>query len=105
STAANTASGGAAALGGSVSFQVWLSLLDPTPDLRPDLSATVDLIVERRVDALAVPIISVTTREKTSDTDDGDEGQRPNAAAASGPIAQSAKKPPEAGVFLVRDGE
>src|SRR6185436_18181116 len=42
STAANTTSGqSSAALGGSVSFQVWLNLLDPTPDLRPDLSATV----------------------------------------------------------------
>jgi HlyD family secretion protein len=59
------------------------------------------------VDALAVPIISVTTRDNGSNEDSGDESERPApaGAAASGPIAQSAKKSAEAGVFLVRDGE
>jgi HlyD family secretion protein len=106
SSISTAASQGSGVIGGTVAFQVVLSLLDPTPDLRPDLSATVDLIVERRVNAVAVPIISVTTRASSSNAsaDDG-EAPRPNAAAASGPIAQSAKKPPEAGVFLVRDDE
>jgi HlyD family secretion protein len=107
SSISTAASQGSGVIGGTVAFQVVLSLLDPTPELRPDLSATVDLIVERRVNAVAVPIISVTTRGSTTPADSDDEGERPPnaAAAASGPIAQSAKKAPEAGVFLVRDGE
>jgi HlyD family secretion protein len=107
STAANTTSGQAAALGGSVSFQVWLNLLDPTPELRPDLSATVDLIVEHRADAVAVPIISVTTKgngtQAAASSDEAPPQQ--NASTASGPMAQSEKERAETGVFKVRNGK
>lgn len=49
--------------GGSVDFQVILTLLDPPAELRSDLSATADVIVDRRTGAAAIPIISVTVRD------------------------------------------
>lgn len=49
----------------AIDFEVVLTL-DPTDaPLRPDLSATADVVVEQRDDALAVPIIAMTVREET----------------------------------------
>jgi HlyD family secretion protein len=60
-----------------VEFEVILTLMDPPEALRPDLSASADIIVERRAGALAVPIIAVTVRDLPDRTE---------------------------GVFVVRDG-
>jgi HlyD family secretion protein len=65
--------------GGSVDYEVILTLLDPPALLRPDLSAVADIVVDSRSGVLAVPIISVTV------LDDEDEE-------------------PQEGVFVVRDG-
>lgn len=52
----------------AIDFEVVLTL-DPTDaPLRPDLSATADIVVEQRVDALSVPIIAMTVREDTTST-------------------------------------
>lgn len=80
---------------GSVDFEVILTILDPIPELRPDLSATADIIVESRSGVPAVPIISVTVRDRD------DEGTGGN--GAEGPA--SGGDPTEEGVFLVRDGQ
>jgi len=77
---------------GSVDFEVVLTILDPAPGLRPDLSATADIVVESRTAAPAAPIISVTVRDR--DLDD-------EARASSGGSANAVT---EEGVFLVRDG-
>lgn len=71
---------------GSVDYEVILALLDPPVELRPDLSATADIIVDRRPEAVAVPIIAVTVR-RPSDEEDSDEDAED-----------------EEGVFLLRDG-
>lgn len=65
----------------SVDFEVVLTLDAPPADLRPDLSATAEIVVESRSEVPAVPIISVTTRG-------GDE----------------AAGEPQEGVFVIRDG-
>lgn len=100
----------------SVDFEVILTLLDPPAELRPDLSATADIIVERRERALAVPIIAVTVREDSSAVaegvgvlGDGTSGTAPPASVrpsqrstgASGPGGV----PRREGVFVVRDGK
>ena len=47
----------------AIDFEVVITL-DPTDvDLRPDLSATADIVTETRKDALSVPIIALTVRE------------------------------------------
>jgi HlyD family secretion protein len=75
--------------GASVDFEVVLQLLDPPEGLRPDLSATADIIVESRTGALAVPIISVTVRDRPGNRSAGRTGDGP---------------PQDEGVFVVQGG-
>ncbi len=77
---------GATGQGSSVDYEVVLTLLDPPEALRPDLSATADIVVEARPGVLAVPIIAVTTRSQDEDADDEDA-------------------PELEGVFVVRNGQ
>jgi HlyD family secretion protein len=62
----------------AIDFEVVLTL-DPTDAvLRPDLSATADIVVDARQDVLAVPIIAMTIREETdSAANEGSRGTRP----------------------------
>jgi HlyD family secretion protein len=54
----------------AIDFEVVLTL-DPTDaPLRPDLSATADIVVEQRPRALAVPIIAMTVREEADSVAD-----------------------------------
>jgi HlyD family secretion protein len=48
----------------AIDFEVVLTLDDTDMSLRPDLSATADIVVERRPQAVAVPIIALTVRDK-----------------------------------------
>jgi HlyD family secretion protein len=90
-SAIRSQTGAAAAQGTTVDYEVILNLLDPPAELRPDLSATADVVVASRPGAVAVPIISVTVREvpvgevesNGVDWDGGEERE---------------------GVFVVRDG-
>ncbi len=65
-SAINPPAGQAAGQQAAIDFEVVLTL-DPTDaPLRPDLSATADIVVERRHDALGVPIIAMTVREDST---------------------------------------
>ncbi len=76
----------------AIDFEVVITL-DPTDaPLRPDLSATADVVVERRTNALSVPIIALTVREK------GDSAKA--VARAQGEDADADME----GVFRVVDG-
>jgi len=56
----------------AIDFEVVLTLDASDAPLRPDLSATADIVVERRMNSLAVPIIAMTIRtEELSDADGG----------------------------------
>ncbi|HSG49291.1 MAG TPA: efflux RND transporter periplasmic adaptor subunit [Longimicrobiales bacterium] len=48
----------------AIDFEVVVTLDPAEVDLRPDLSATAEIITDTRPDALSVPIISVTLRER-----------------------------------------
>lgn len=58
----------------AIDFEVVLTL-DPTDvELRPDLSATADIVTDTRTDALSIPIIALTVREdSTAMNGDSDE--------------------------------
>ncbi len=47
----------------AIDFEVVLTLDETNVPLRPDLSATADIIVESRADAVSVPIIALTVRD------------------------------------------
>jgi len=59
----------------AIDFEVVLTL-DPTDaDLRPDLSATAEIVTDVRSDAVAVPIIALTVREDSTVTTGGPEAE------------------------------
>lgn len=92
----------------SVDYEVILTLLDPPEQLRPDLSATADIIVERRDAAVAVPIISVTVRDEEEGSENGAAPREPSAEGESGGgrgvIARSQAPGRVEGVFVVAEG-
>ena len=81
----------------TIDFEVVVTLDSPGVELRPDLSATAELITETRVDQLSIPIIALTLREPESD----DTGEN---AAADNRSSDETPDPVE-GVFVVRNGE
>jgi len=80
----------------NVTFEVVLTLLERPDNLRPDLSASADIVVEQRKGVLAVPIISVTLRAVSDAVASGPGSviSRADAAAAGG----------REGVYLLREG-
>jgi HlyD family secretion protein len=66
----NSSVAGASAQSGTdqaVDFEVEITLDNPPPGVRPDLSATARIVTDRRRQALSVPIIALTVRP-ASDT-------------------------------------
>jgi HlyD family secretion protein len=49
----------------AIDFEVVITLDDPPVTLRPDLSATADIVTETRTNVITVPIIALTVRSKT----------------------------------------
>jgi HlyD family secretion protein len=82
----------------AVDFEVIVTLDAPPDELRPDLSATAEIVTDARAAAVSVPIIAVTVRDsagkKFAIRDEG-------AAATNGRAARQAEVE---GVFLLRDG-
>jgi HlyD family secretion protein len=76
----------------AVDFEVVLTLDSTDVQLRPDLSATAEIITEQRPGAMAVPIIALTVRQDTAATAEG--STRTTSGSASD----------VEGVFVVRDG-
>jgi HlyD family secretion protein len=76
----------------AVDFEVVITLVDPPVVLRPDLSATAEIVTETRKDAPAVPIIAVTVRDR----EDSGEAE----------VVENGSDDPRdvEGVFVVRDG-
>jgi len=58
----------------AIDFEVVLTLDPSDAPLRPDLSATADIVVETRKQAVGVPIIAMTVREDTVPVTEGGEG-------------------------------
>jgi HlyD family secretion protein len=83
----------------AVDFDVEITLRNPPPDIRPDLSCTARIVTDTRNKALSIPIIALTVR---------DHEKVPNEAEA-GPVEDTlrqrfAKREAE-GVFVVREGQ
>ncbi|MGH7483059.1 MAG: efflux RND transporter periplasmic adaptor subunit, partial [Longimicrobiales bacterium] len=83
-----------------IDFEVVITLTKPPPTLRPDLSATADIITARRDSALSVPIIALTVREVDAEDVpvEQPEARRAQAAARDDDAERE-------GVFLVRGGK
>ncbi len=75
----------------AVDYEVIVTLDNPPPGVRPDLSATARIITGRRHDVLSVPIIALTVRQ-ASDTLADSLGARGGKQKAA-PAAASAPRP------------
>jgi HlyD family secretion protein len=91
----------------AIDFEVVITIENPPVELRPDLSATADIITDVRDQALSIPIIALTVREAEDDsasagTSSNDED--PNRRRPEGPVARGRRAPDIEGVFVVSDG-
>jgi HlyD family secretion protein len=91
----------------SVDFEVVITLDNPPAALRPDLSATADVVTDKRAGVLSVPIIALTVRDpdgkKFKQADEGDDA--PEAAAQAQAEARTRRDREVTGVFVMRDGK
>lgn len=92
------AGGGQAA---AVDFEVVVALDDPPLLVRPDLSATADIVTDVRHDVPAIPILSLTVREGARIDSASVPTDRDDSVAS--PLV-SRRSTDEEGVFRIRDG-
>lgn len=76
----------------AIDFEVVLRLEASDAPLRPDLSATAEVVVERRTDVVAVPIIALTIRDLERDS------------TQEGSNANDGEREDVEGVFVVTEG-
>ncbi len=93
----------------AIDFEVVITLDDLGVQLRPDLSATADIITAIRDDVVSIPIISLTVREPEDAESDTPQDTEENSSSqvqerAQGPVARSQQVQDIEGVFVVRDG-
>src|SRR5215213_798376 len=81
----------------AVDFDVEITLKNPPPDIRPDLSCTARIVTDTRDNALSIPIIALTVR---------DHERVPNESIPPGDtLRQKTRKKEEEGVFVVRESK
>lgn len=94
----------------AIDFEVVITLDDPDVPLRPDLSATADIITAVRGQVTSIPIIALTVRDEgevertTEDTERDMEEDPGRSQGPEGPLSGSQRPAEIEGVFVVRDG-
>jgi HlyD family secretion protein len=83
----------------AVDFDVEITLKNPPPDIRPDLSSTARIVTDTRKNAVSIPIIALTVREHEKVPNESEGGPPADTLRA-----RFNKKEAE-GVFVVRDGK
>ena len=98
----SAASGQAAA----IDFEVVITMHDPPGGIRPDLSATADIITARRQNSLSVPIIALTVRPAEEEGGAGSvpDDEEEDDKRTRGPLFRPDIEDVE-GVFVVEDGQ
>jgi HlyD family secretion protein len=85
----------------AVDFEVVITLDEPPPGIRPDLSATAEIVTGRRPAALAIPIIALTVRER-KDLEELEMDRSPAQEAAMATLTPGDDD--VEGVFVIREG-
>jgi HlyD family secretion protein len=91
----------------AIDFEVVITLEDPDVQLRPDLSATADIVTAIREEVPTIPIISLTARqaeEEEAIAETEEQTDQNQAARPRGPVARGQQVREIEGVFVVRDG-
>jgi HlyD family secretion protein len=89
--------------GQAIDYEIVITVDNPPPSLRSDLSVSADIVTAIRPGVLAVPIIALTVREK-KDEPESLENEDPAARAAAAVAVHSTSNDQE-GVFVVREGK
>lgn len=82
----------------AVDFDVEITLNQPPPGIRPDLSCTARIVTDTRNQVLSIPIIALTVRDHEKIPNESDSGPPVDTLRAR------FKKREAEGVFVVRDG-
>lgn len=82
----------------AIDFEVVITLDEPPAEIRPDLSASADIVTDVRDQVLSVPIIALTIREPEARSADGEEEGPGGADRPQGPVGRGPA--PVEGVFL-----
>jgi HlyD family secretion protein len=85
----------------AVDFDVEITLRQPPPGIRPDLSCTARIITDTRDEALSIPIIALTVRDHERIPNEATEGA---GAPPVDTLRARFKKREAEGVFVVRNG-
>jgi HlyD family secretion protein len=96
------AAGGQGGDNQSVDYEVVITLDNPPAELRPDLSATAEIVTETRANALSVPILALTVRDGEGKKFRVDEEDKDAPAEA---VRGREDEQEVEGVFVVRDGK
>lgn len=96
------AAGGQSSDQQSVDYEVIITLDNPPAELRPDLSATAEIVTETRTNALSVPILALTVRDAEGKKFrvDEDDKDAPKEAVRGREDEEEVE-----GVFVVREGK
>lgn len=87
----------------AIDFEVVITLDPAAVPLRPDLSATAEIVTDVRSGVVAVPILALTVRDTSALAPEDDDA--PEEAVVVTPISADAEKTVELeGVFIVREG-
>jgi len=95
---------GAGGQGQAIDYEVVITLDDPPAALRSDLSVTAEVVTATRSQALSIPIIALTVREKGSTKPIPQEDPAAQRAAENAVPSEDRGEDQE-GVFLVRKGK
>jgi HlyD family secretion protein len=90
--------------GQAIDYEIVITLDNPPPSLRSDLSVSADIVTAIRPNVLAIPIIALTVRERGEEPVRLENEDPAAQAAASAAAAQMDGKDQE-GVFVVREGK
>lgn len=96
------AAGGQSSDQQSVDYEVVITLDNPPAELRPDLSATAEIVTETRANALSVPILALTVRDAEGKKFRVDEE---NKDAPREAVRGREDEEEIEGVFVVREGK
>ena len=89
----------------AIDFEVVITIDDPPVELRPDLSATADIITAIRQESIAIPIIALTVREADDESNNASSDEDDsNRRRPEGPVARRRQEPDVEGVFVVSEG-
>jgi HlyD family secretion protein len=90
--------------GQAVDYEVVIQLLNPPRTLRSDLSATAEIVTATRKNALVIPIIALTVREKGNIKALPNEDSKARDAGDQ-VVASANKEPDQEGVFVSQEGK